>query len=392
MGAILGSVGVFYVPVCEELGFARSELSLHITAYFLSSVFALPLAGRIIAKYDLRIVISVCAVACALAAGMCSTYTHVWQWVCSGAVYGIFGCCVFQVPAATMLGNWFKKRGGIAMGISAAVASIAAAILAPVYSWIIMMTGWRIAYLAQGCIVLALILPWSLTVFRLRPCEVGALPYGWTAKDENAPFDVNQVGTQGVPLNKALKSASFIALFAFAGIAVFIGSGFDSHLPGYAQSIGLNPMMAAWTVTALQLGSFVEKLVMGTINDKIGVRKTVYIEFVIVALGAVGLIISDSPQALLFSCFLFGVQDSFTSISVPMMTREVFGPKNYAQIYSWLRIGSGLVGSCAVWLVGLSYDIGGTYVWAFVAALIVCVLGAVLVKVIYSQKKKLVWE
>lgn len=392
LGAILGSVGVFYVPICTELGFARSELALHITAYFLSSVFALPLAGKLISKYDLRIVISVSAVACALAAGLCSAYTQVWQWICSGVVYGTFGCCVFQVPAAAMLGNWFKKRAGIAMGISAGVASVATAIFAPMYSWVIQLAGWRFAYVVQAGIVLCFILPWSLTVLRLRPAEVGALPYGWDPAEHDGESAVEQVGTQGVPLDRALKSVSFVALFVFAGIAVWIGSGFDSHLPGYAESRGLDPMLAAWVVTSLQLGSFTEKMIMGFVNDKFGVRRTVYIEFVVVSIGVLGLIFAQAPWQFFVAGFLFGVQDSFTSISVPLMVREVFGPKDYARIYAWVRTGSGLVGSCAVWMVGLSYDLAGTYVWAFVGALVVCVLGAVLVSVVYAFRRKLTWD
>jgi len=385
-------VGVFYVPVCTELGFARSELALHITAYFLSSVFALPLAGRLISRYDLRIVISVSAIVCAAAAMLCSTYTQVWQWICSGIVYGTFGCCVFQVPAASMLGNWFKKRAGIAMGISAGVASIATAVLAPLYSWIIQLHGRLFAYVVQGCIVLCFILAWSLTVLRLRPAEVGALPYGWDPADHDGETDASQVGIQGVPLDKALKSVSFVALFVFAGIAVWIGSGFDSHLPGYAESRGLDPIAAAWVVTALQLGSFTEKMIMGFVNDRFGVRLTVYLEFVVVSLGVGGLIFASAPWQFFLAGFLFGVQDSFTSISVPLMVREIFGPKDYARIYAWVRTGSGLVGSCAVWMVGLSYDLAGTYVWAFVCALVVCALGAVLVAVVYGFRKRLVWD
>lgn len=387
MGAILGSVGVFYVPVCTELGFARSELSLHITAYFLSSVFALPLAGRIIQKYDLRIVITVSAVACAFAAILCSTYDYVWQWICSGVVYGTFGCCVFQIPAATMLGNWFKKRAGVAMGISAGFASIAAAVLAPFYSYMIQLNGWRFTYLIQGILVVCLILPWSLTVFRLTPAEVGSLPYGWNESDSNICTDTSNAShcePSGVSVKEALHSVSFVALFIFAGIAVWIGSGFDSHLPSFAESRGLDPIFAALVVTALQLGSFSEKLVMGFVNDKFGVRRTVYIEFAVVSVGILGLMFAQEPWQFLVAAFLFGVQDSFTSISVPLIAREVFGSKNYARIYSWVRTGSGIVGSCAVWLVGLSYDLGGTYLWAFAAALVACVVGSILVAIVYK--------
>ena len=70
-------------------------------------------------------------------------------------------------------------------------------------------------------------------------------------------------GQPGVPLARALRSVPFVMLFLFAGIAAMIGSGFDSHLPGYANSLGLSAEFGAYLVSALAFGSFCEKLIMG---------------------------------------------------------------------------------------------------------------------------------
>ena len=48
-------------------------------------------------------------------------YTAPWMCICSGIVFGTFGCCVFTIPLVSMIGNWFHKRTGVAMGIATAV-------------------------------------------------------------------------------------------------------------------------------------------------------------------------------------------------------------------------------------------------------------------------------
>lgn len=59
MGLILNCGSLFYVPVCTDLGFSRSEISTYMTGYFIGTTLVTPLAGKLLSKYDTRIVMSV---------------------------------------------------------------------------------------------------------------------------------------------------------------------------------------------------------------------------------------------------------------------------------------------------------------------------------------------
>lgn len=396
LGAIFGACGVFYVPICDDLGFARNEIASWQQAHFLSMSISMPIAGKIIERFDIRVVMSVSAIACAVAAALMGTYTEIWQWVCSGVVYGTLGTCLMQLPQATILGNWFFRKTGLALGLSTAVGSIGSASFAIVFTNIIASAGWRTAYLIQGIIVLAASLPFTLFVLRLRPSDVGALPYGF----DEGQFAVRQAEKEkaaalpkrGVPLKKGLPSVTFICIFLFAGIAALVGSGFDAHLPGYAESIGYSAMFGALLVSALQMGSFCEKLVMGHLNDRFGIENTVYIEFAVVVIGMLGLVFARSEWALVAAAFLFGVQDSFTSISLPLLLRRFFGDAHFAQYYAWARMGSGIFGSFGSRLVGLSYDVARSFAPAFLVATGLCVVGALLVTIARATRGRLKWE
>ncbi len=80
LGAVLDAAGVFFVPICTDLGFTRAEISLYLTFYFIATVFAMPLVGHWITKFNLNKLLSSAFVLVALAVGLMSIYNEPWQW------------------------------------------------------------------------------------------------------------------------------------------------------------------------------------------------------------------------------------------------------------------------------------------------------------------------
>jgi MFS family permease len=276
------------------------------------------------------------------------------------------------------------------MGIAGAVSALTIALFSPVIQMLIGAFGWRVAYYCEFVIILALTLPFTLFVFVKQPSDINAQPYGFRQHFESRGKELpDGPAHKGVPVGMALKSVPFVALFLLAGLAAMIGAGFDSHIPGFADSMGFDPAFGAAMVSALAFGSFCEKLLMGYVNDRFGVWVGVTCELAIVAVGIVLLITMHMPWLLLFAVFLFGVQDSFTSVSLPLLVRSVFGIKDYSQIYAWTRVGAGLFGSFAAVFVGMSYDISGSYTPAFTGALVLCTLIALTVLVAKRTKDAL---
>ena len=130
---------------------------------------------------------------------------------------------------------------------------------------------------------------------------------------------------------------------------------------------------------------------MGFINDKFGVWRAVACEIVLVCLGIAGLVFLRDPVLILIAAALFGVQDSFTSISLPLIVRKLFGNREYTQIYAWARVGAGLFGMFAAVSVAFSYDAFGSYVPAFAGAVGLCGLAAVVLAVASRYSERLPW-
>ncbi|MDR2107854.1 MAG: MFS transporter [Coriobacteriales bacterium] len=396
LGAVLDAAGVFFVPVCDDLGFLRGDLQLYLTFYFIATIVAMPIIGWVLPKYNIRIVLSVAMAITALGVAAMGTYNEVWQWYVSGVVFGLAGSFIFVVPAPILIINWFKKRTGVVLGIVMMFSGIGGAVLAPVFTYLIELLGWRNSYFLAAVIIALLVLPWTLFVFRFRPSDMGLRPYGWTEQDEQTKDVHERKGTtpsvSGVPFKKAVFSVGFVCMFLFCGLAAYY-AGFNSNLPGFAVSIGYSPMFGAGMLSAVMIGNMFDKLVMGYLNDKVGVRLTVFVQLVMIVIGFLGFLFFQASEAgLLVAAFFFGVQNSLFSISTPLMIRRLFGEKDYARIFTWARIGTGVIGAFGPPTVGYIYDFTGTYNYAFLVGIAVAVLAAVVMVIAEMSRRRLVWE
>lgn len=374
LALIFAANGNFYVAVCEDTGILRSQISMWQQVHFLAAAVFMPVYGSLYEKYNLRVLLTIAAASCVLGALLMSTYTEWWQWMISGFLYGSAGAGLMYLPQAVVLGNWFRKRQGFVLGLALAISSLAGAVISPAFATIISFVGWRMAYVVQAGLIGLFTLPFTAFVIVKDPRSIGATAYGWEP-DSDGEASASPASASGVPFRKGLRSIAFVTLFVFAGISALIGSGFDAHIPGYAVSIGYDSLFGSLLVSALFAGSCFEKLFMGWVNDRIGVQKTVFLEIALVICGLLGLIVFRNEYALIFAAFIFGVQDSFLSLSMPLLVRSFFGDLDFTRLYAWVSIGSGILGSFGSPLVGGSYDLTGSFVPAFRVAIALVLFG-----------------
>ena len=143
LGLINNCAGVFYSPICKELGFELGKLTMYRMLYCISSALALPFVATSFRKHDVRIVISIAAVIYGGCAALMGTFHELWQWHLTGIIQGIASSFVCMIPAPIILGNWFKKKTGMAVGISAAFSGLVGMIGSSFLGMAIPAFGWR---------------------------------------------------------------------------------------------------------------------------------------------------------------------------------------------------------------------------------------------------------
>lgn len=389
LGAIMNSAGIFFVPVCDDLGFDRGAIALWLTFYFIATTFTYPLVAKFLPLWNFRVFLTVCFLVIAITEALMGTFTELWHWYVAGVVLGVAGALVFVVASTVLIENWFVEKRGTALGIAMCGSGIGGIIFPMLGTWLIGEVGWRLTYPIIAVIICAMVLPWTIFVFRLHPSELGLEPYGAKKGEADA---TKAAHVQGFPAKKAIFTLAFICVFLYAGIEALF-SGYNNHLPGFAESIGYSAIFGASILSLAQLGYTVATLVMGWVTDKIGVGASTYITLGVTAASLLGFIFLRSEVPLMISAFVFGMNSVIITVSVPTLLSEIFGKKYFAQILSYSRM-SGIIGCFGAAAVGACYDVTGSYVGAFVAGIVILAVCAILVGIALSQKKSIQaqWE
>ena len=146
MGVQVYGLGVFITPMTEELGWSRTDISLGQTL----STGVMGLVGLAVGgltdRRGGRALIVVGAVITGLAYILLGQVQGLWQYyLVVGVVLtlgmGTMGGMVLNV----VVSNWFIRRRGRAIAITAMGASFGAILVPPLMTWLIDAAGWRTA-------------------------------------------------------------------------------------------------------------------------------------------------------------------------------------------------------------------------------------------------------
>lgn len=388
-GTLSNSVGIFLRPIATDLNFGLGEVSLYMSIQGLAMAVALPFAGRILPKKNIRVVLSVAMLFCGGLFALMGSFSQLWQWYGTAVLLGIAMSFINVLPAPIIIGNWFKKKTGLAMGITMAFSGVGGAIMTPVGSYFITQFGWRAAYMIMGGIALLLVLPFTLFVLRFKPEDVGLKPYGADEMPAEQSAQKKAAAVTGIDAKVATRSAAFVCIFLLTGFITFNAS-YLQHLPGYAASLGMSATVGATLASFVMIGNIVSKLGVGMLNDKLGTKKTSVLGLSAVIVALVLIIICGGNLFIAQAgALLLGVNMAMSSVSVPLIVRESFGSKDYSAIFSTISVAQILFGAGGVTILGFLYDAFESYVPGFYVGIISGVISIVLLLVGLASAKKL---
>jgi MFS family permease len=328
----LNCIGIFMVPVTEDLGISRGAFSLYFTIQSFSAVPSLPIAGKIMAKANARILLSVMVLIQAIMIGSMSTFTSVFQFYVAAVFIGISYGFVAIVAPPTLIYRWFSAKTGLFIGLSSAFTGIGAVVLNPVGGYIITYYGWRTAYLVFG-VVIAVVFVLVASFIRSYPCEMGLEPYGYkeeTTTDTNTDSEIDT----GVSVSAAIKSTPFFILIIYV-IALALHNAFNVFLPSYVNSIGKGISIGAAIASTSMAGLLLGKMSLGYLNDKTVIgTMTVCGVCGFTGLGLITFFGPINSGYLLLGAFLYGICLSSAGVQTPLLVKKIFGLRQFSQIYS----------------------------------------------------------
>ena len=390
MGTINNASGIMASAVLSDLQFSQGSFMLYFTIQGLFVAATLPIAGKLLPRVGMRVLVSGGMAVAAIAFASMSQFNAEWQWYVAGSVLGVGSGFAFLLPAPIMIGNWFKKKAGLAMGIAMACSGIGGAIMNPLGGALIQSLGWRPTYVVLAVIAAVLVLPFSLFVMKFKP-DNPQDAYGADEIDDSAPV-ANAVPAAdeetSVSAARAVRSVAFLCVFLVAGF-VSLNSAFMQLLPTFANLSGF-AAIAAFLPSVALIAGIVGKLVLGWLNDAIGTRSSTLCGFAIgLAAFCLFLFSGDSTPMVLAAAALFGVLTAMVTVNIPLIVRGAFGSKDYSVIYSYVTMGTSLIASMGISVYGFLFDITGSYSPSFMLGIGTCIASALLLIVGTTAAKRL---
>lgn len=371
LGAIY-TWSLFNQPLIDKFGW---DLDATVRTYSIAiAVFAFTtiFSGRLQDKIGPRLVATIGAVCYGAGLILTSMVTELWQlYLCYSVLGGIGVGFAYVCPLATCV-KWFPKKKGFITGIAVGAFGLGSFVFKSIIINLINSVGVSQTFLYIGIIYLV-VGGTGAQLLKLPTCET-------------LISAANPSHKKNFRIREMIRTKSFYLLFMMYLFACISGL----LVIGYAKDIGvelagLSIAVAANTVAIIALFNAGGRLIWGTLSDKIGRERALFLMFIITTISMVVLAFLELHLFSYFAsvsaiAFCFG---GFLAV-FPTVTSDYYGiktmGKNYGIIYQAYGIAA-LLGP------NIKHAVGD-YTTTFIIAGVTAFIGAFLTLFVRSPQKK----
>ena len=243
--------------------------------------------------------------------------------------------------------------------------------------------GWRAGYLIIGVCLVVICIPCVLVFMKWSPEEMGMTRKG---ELEDTPV-VDKGEVEGATFRRALKRPStWIVLLSAMSITIASGT-LLSHTMPFLELGGLSNTLAS-SVFSLMFGALIiGQIVVGAYCDRFRLSVgavAVSIIFGIAFLATIA--IPSCPWLVVVLILGYGFGCPAVNVISPLVMNHMFGEKEIGKFISYLNIFIALGVAFGSSMVGLIYDLAGSYTPAFLVMAAFLFISAVLRGIFCSKK------
>lgn len=404
--------GLFLYPVSQEIGVGMGSLSIYFSITSIVMVLWLPFAGKLINKYDIRVVAIAGAVLQALSFAGMGFMNAVYGWYLLAIPYAMGATILVSLLGPILINRWFAKNAGMMMGIQMAFVGLFGAVFQPVTSNIISGRGWRSGYIYIGGAAFIVVVLTALILLKNRPEDIKLEPFGSGSQpDEKGAaeqvheaevineaeriieaeqvHDTERIAhTMDLDISEkeALRSTSFYLLLFFMIAITGIGV-FTQHIPTYGSLLGYSTRETGNALAYASIGSAVGSIAIGIISDKIGSLKTCYGIIGIGFIAIAGFLISGSGFLIFsLSTFLHGLVSSSIMVLAPILTIKFYGQRDYEKIFAKVSMGAPIASIILIPAYGFIFDLTESYLVVLIGMISLLVIAVLCISIGWKNR------
>ena len=283
--------------------------------------------------------------------------------------------------AGAVANRWFVERAGLAMGLLTSANAAGQLIFLPLLALLVQRFGWQGVSVALTAAI-ALVIPVVMLLLPESPASIGLPAYGGTSV---APIVSSRAGNPFTvafaALGRASKSMDFWLLCLTFGICGFSTNGLiNTHMIAYCADNGISQMNGASILAVIGVFSLIGSTASGWMCDRYSPRVLLFWFYGLRGLSLVIMPFTGfDPISLSVFAVFYGLDWVATGPATFALTNEVFGRRDAPVIVSWIFAAHQIGGAMAAFGAGAVRSLSGSYLMAFIASGLACLMASMLV-------------
>jgi MFS family permease len=371
---ISNSFGVFFNPLLNEFGWLRATLSGAVSLGFLVHGLCSVFIGSFSDRFGPRRVMAGCGILLGLGYLLMAKVNATWQlYFILGLIIGIGQSGMDVIPLSTVA-RWFETKRGTMTGIVKVGTGIGMLICPIIISRLILVFGWRHAFMVLGLLVLVTIV--GLAQFLVRDPEKKGL-----SPDNRSDFrrtDNQSLEEQGLSFRTSIRQKQFWLLCAVYFLILACVYTIIMHIVQHTIDLGFPAASAATVLSAIGGASIAGRFIMGFAGDRIGNRRALTICLFFLTLAMIT--VSFARQIWMFYLFasIYGfAHGGFFALGSPLVAR-LFGTRSHGTIFGAVIFASTIGGALGPIIAGHIFDKTGSYQFVFILLSVLSITSTIL--------------
>ena len=310
-----------------------------------------------------------------LISGICLVLTGIVDnFSAIGFLFVITGACAAAswVPMIDVVGKYVPEQHiSKAMGFISSGTSYGVFLTGFAVPFIKRQFDWETIWIVFGIVAMVIFMVWLLFY-----CQVPA------NNPQRITVETNHSTSSSTDMN--LKVFQITVLMFLTGLA-FIP--FQTYLIPYMREeleLSLELGGRVWNIIGL-LG-MISGLVMGTIADRLTIRRALLISYVLILISSALLYFYPTAVTVLVSGLLFGVAYFGNFGLIPAYIRKMISKERSAAIFGITNLALGLGSAIGSYLSGICKTLTGSFSWIYMAICLIC-LALMLVALFLENEK-----
>ena len=364
----IGVLTVFFLPLTEEFGWTRTQISAATSIGAVLGAVAAPFVGRLTDRFGARLPLTLGGLIIVLAALKLAAMTTLLWFFIAFSMARLADQAFVQAPSPPAVAKWFFRYRGRATAILFFLTSAGGVALPLMVQLVISLSSWRVAWVTLAGVVLVFGLVPCVLLVRRQPEDMGLSLDGDTSAENTTEQDVTEDEEQW-RLGEALKTPTLWLLLISMFVLGLVSTGVALHTVPYLVERGISSTAAVGAVSISFVASAVGNLVWGYMAEKLSVRYLLFAAYLIRAASVGLLLVTDS----LSEAYLFAILHGFTEGGLRTLTAiilaEYYGRRHLGSIYGLSRSVQVAGFALGPLVSGAAFDFTLTYVGAFASFL-----------------------